>query len=143
MSKARVPKNIRLKVAAAAHYRCAYCQTAERIIGPLLEVDHIVPESLGGTGDEHNLTLACPLCNSHKSNLTEALDPISGELFPLFDPHNHRWEEHFEWEETGTVVRGKTAIGRATVAALQMNHPDVVTTRQLWVSVGWHPPENS
>jgi hypothetical protein len=31
-------------------------------------------------------------------------------------------------------------VGRATVLALQMNHPDVVSVRQMWVTVGWHPP---
>lgn len=140
MSKQRVPRDVRLRVADAAHFRCAYCQTAERIVGPMLEIDHIVPESLGGSSDEENLTLACPLCNSYKGTQLAAPDPISGEMVPLFHPHQQRWEEHFEWREGGVVVHGITAVGRATVAALQMNHPDVVKTRLLWVSVGWHPP---
>ncbi len=44
------------------------------------------------------------------------------------------------WIEGGVSILGKTAKGRATVAALNMNHPDVVLARRLWVSAGWHPP---
>jgi len=35
--------------------------------------------------------------------------------------------EHLEWIEGGTVIRGKTPKGRATVVVLNMNHPDIVT----------------
>lgn len=140
MSKQPIPREVRVRVALSADYRCAYCQTPARIIGPLLEVDHIVPESKGGSSDEPNLTLACPLCNSHKSDLIEAVDPETGQLVPLFNPRAEQWSVHFEWTEDGTTIRGKTPIGRATVLALDLNHMDVVAVRRLWVSVGWYPP---
>lgn len=140
MSKRGITKDLRARVAQSAGHRCAYCQTSERIVGPLLEIDHIVPESKGGTLEESNLTLACPLCNSHKSDLTEAIDPTTGRLTPLFNPRLEQWSVHFEWIDDGAVIKGKTAIGRATVLTLDLNHPDVVAARRLWVSVGWHPP---
>jgi hypothetical protein len=40
----------------------------------------------------------------------------------------------------GTRIVGISALGRATVEALQMNHPLIVSTRQLWVRLGIHPP---
>jgi hypothetical protein len=40
----------------------------------------------------------------------------------------------------GALIEGITEVGRATVAALNMNHPDIVATRRLWLDVGWHPP---
>ena len=43
------------RVAVAARFRCGYCLTSQRIIGPLLEIDHIIPEARGGTSDEENL----------------------------------------------------------------------------------------
>ncbi|MFQ5592915.1 MAG: hypothetical protein ACE5HA_02075 [Anaerolineae bacterium] len=46
------------------------------------------------------------------------------------------------WIEEGAVIQGITATGRATVSALQMNHPDVVAVRRLWVIAGWHPPQD-
>jgi hypothetical protein len=94
----------------------------------------------GGTSTDQNLTLACPLCNSHKSDRTHAVDPETGALSPLFHPNGQVWHEHFGWTNKGAVVVGKTPVGRATVAALDMNHPDIVATRRLWIAVGWHPP---
>jgi 5-methylcytosine-specific restriction endonuclease McrA len=131
---------LRRRVAEAARFRCGYCLTAQRIIGPLLEIDHFIPESRGGSSDEENLWLACPMCNSHKADRQEALDPESRAMVPLFNPRAARWEEHFEWIEAGTMIRDKTPQGRATVVALQMNHQDIVAARGLWVIAGWHPP---
>jgi HNH endonuclease len=96
----------------------------------------------GGTSDEENLWLACPMCNGHKSDRIDAIDPETGVTVPIFNPRREQWDSHFEWVEDGTVIRGKTPVGRATVAVLQMNHPDVVAARGLWVEVGWHPPED-
>ncbi len=141
MSKQAIARDVRARVAQAANHRCAYCQTSERIVGPLLEIDHIVPESKGGSSDESNLTLACPLCNSHKSDALEAIDPQTDRWTRLFNPRLDQWAVHFEWTEDGAVIQGKTVIGRATVQALDLNHPDVVVARSLWVSVGWHPPD--
>lgn len=140
MSKRAIPKELRARVAQATRHRCAYCQIPERIIGPLLEIDHIVPQSKGGSSEESNLTLACPLCNGHKSDLTEAIDPQTGHVTPLFNPRLERWTDHFEWIDGGDVIKGTTATGRTTVLALDLNHPDVVAARRLWASVGWHPP---
>jgi hypothetical protein len=110
------------------------------VVGPLLEIDHIIPEARGGSSDEMNLFLVCPMCNSHKSDRIEAVDPESKTTVPLFNPRIDSWAEHFEWIEGGTVFRGKTPKGRATVVALNMNHSDIVAARRLWVMAGWHPP---
>ena len=140
MSPQYISAALRQRVAEAARFRCGYCLTSQRIIGPLLEIDHIIPEARGGTQDEENLFLACPMCNSHKSDRVEAVDPETMVRVPLFNPRAQVWYEHFEWIEEGTVIQGKTPIGRATVATLGMNHPDVVAARRLWVIAGWHPP---
>lgn len=141
MSKTRISATTRQRIAEAARHRCGYCLTSEQIIGPLLEIDHYIPESHGGTSDEDNLWLACPLCNSHKADRIGAVDPTTRMTVPIFNPRRERWSEHFEWIADGTVILGKTPAGRATVAALQMNHPEMVITRRLWAAVGWHPPE--
>jgi 5-methylcytosine-specific restriction endonuclease McrA len=46
--------------------RCAYCGATD----VLLEVDHIVPKSRGGTERVSNLTLACSACNRAKGDRT-------------------------------------------------------------------------
>lgn len=140
MASSSISTALRQRVAETSRYRCGYCLTSQHIIGPLLEIDHIIPESQGGKSDEENLWLACPMCNSHKAARQEAVDPESGERVPLFNPRFDRWQIHFEWVETHTVIRGKTRKGRATVVALQMNHPDMIAARRLWVLAGWHPP---
>lgn len=136
----RIPPALRLRVAEAARFRCEYCLTAQRIIGPLLEIDHVIPEAYGGADGEENLSLACPMCNSHKSDRVAAVDPDSQAVVALFHPRRDAWDDHFEWIEEATVIRGKTATGRATVRALVMNHPDIIAARRLWVFAGWHPP---
>ena len=140
MSTHSISAALRQRVAAAARFRCGYCLTSQQIIGPLLEIDHIVPEAKGGTNDEENLFLACPLCNSYKAAHQEATDPESRLTVPLFNPRTAVWTEHFEWIEEGAIIRGMTPTGRATVTTLNMNHPDIVAARRLWVVAGWHPP---
>ena len=46
--------------------QCAYCG----IQNTPLEIEHIIPQSRGGTDRVSNLTLACHACNQRKGNLT-------------------------------------------------------------------------
>jgi hypothetical protein len=142
MSETHVPKALRERVTASARHRCGYCLTAEAIVGAPMEIDHLVPESLGGLTEEDNLWLACPLCNNHKNNRISASDPISGETVRLFDPRRQVWSEHFAWTETGDRIIGLTPTGRATAVALNLNRPTLIKARQLWVEAGWHPPRD-
>jgi 5-methylcytosine-specific restriction endonuclease McrA len=106
-----------------------------------LEVEHIVPVSRGGTSDEQNLWLCCPLCNKAKGDRTVATDPETGQIVPLFNPRAQSWSEHFAWSSDGLRVLGKTATGRATVALLNLDSdPDAILVRSYWVQAGWHPP---
>jgi 5-methylcytosine-specific restriction endonuclease McrA len=58
MSPSYISVALRQRVVEAAQFRCGYCLTSQRIIGPLLEIDHIIPVAHGGTADEENLWLA-------------------------------------------------------------------------------------
>ena len=140
MSEAYIPPALRQRVAAQARHRCGYCLTSEAIVGTPMELDHIIPQSLGGPTEEENLWLACSLCNDHKSDRIAALDPLSGTIVRLFDPRHQVWREHFAWTAEGDRLVGVTPTGRATIAALHLNRPSLVKARQAWVSVGWHPP---
>jgi hypothetical protein len=110
------------------------------VIGVPMDVEHIIPEVLGGLTEEANLWLACSLCNSHKSDRIAALDPLTDEIVSLFDPRRQVWHEHFAWEDDGAIIAGRTPAGRATVIALNLNRPALVRSRRLWVIAGWHPP---
>ena len=140
MSQTRVPAELRRKVSAHARHRCGYCLTSEAIAGTPMEIDHLLPESLGGATEEENLWLACSLCNRHKGQKTEAEDPASGQTVALFNPRSQNWKEHFAWGGGGVRGIGITAVGRATVVALNVNRPVLVRARRRWVDAGWHPP---
>lgn len=140
MSSTSIPADLRRRVSIEARQRCGYCQTQELVIGSPLEIDHLVPESLGGLTVLDNLWLACSPCNDHKSNRLLLVDPISGDRVPIFNPRQHSWREHFAWSLDSTRIDGLTPVGRATVAALRLNRPSLVLARGLWVAAGWHPP---
>jgi hypothetical protein len=86
------------------------------------EVEHVTPASHGGTGDDDNLALGCRSCNAFKSDTTTGVDPLTGELTHLLHPRDHPWSEHFTVRDAA-LIEGLTAIGRATVAKLQLNSP--------------------
>lgn len=108
MSLTHVPKALRERVTEQARRRCGYCLTAEAIVGTPMEIDHLIPESLGGLTEEPNLWLACSLCNDHKAGRIAAPDPESGQVVRLFDPRRQSWPEHFRWSEQGAEVIGLT-----------------------------------
>lgn len=140
MSKTYIAKALRELVSREARQRCGYCLSQEVIVGTPMELDHIIPESLGGLTEESNLWLACSLCNDHKGDRIGALDPETSEFVRLFDPRRQEWYEHFVWNATAEQILGLTATGRATVIALNLNRPALVRARRLWLAAGWHPP---
>jgi hypothetical protein len=106
-----------------------------------LEVEHIIPVAQGGTDEESNLWLSCPLCNRYKGDRTGATDPETGATVPLFHPRRQRWSDHFRWSADGLRILGLTPTGRATVAALHLDDDqDALIVRSYWVLAGWHPP---
>ncbi len=121
-------------------WRCAYCQMPAIYLPQGLQKEHIVPLSVGGRDAAKTICPAYPNCNSHKAKKNFAIDPQTGENAPLFDPRKQKWPAHFEWDEPGTEVIGRTPIGRATVAGLKMNLPDIVAWRSIIVGIGGYPP---
>lgn len=76
---------------------------------------------------------------------------ISGSLRQQIRERGHfctqAWNDHLTWTQQGTVIRGISAIGRATVERLDMNdtrYPEgdsIRATRKFWGQIGLHPPE--
>ncbi|MBL8191805.1 MAG: HNH endonuclease [Acidobacteria bacterium] len=143
MSTRYISELIRQRVREAFDDRCAYCLSSQRYSNSKLEVEHIIPKALDGSDDESNLCLSCRLCNSFKGAQVDATDPVSLTAVPLFNPRTQTWLDHFQWSRDGVRIIGKTATGRATIVALQLNNDISVMVRRNWVSVGWHPPTDS
>lgn len=125
-----IAPSLRQLILARDHFCCAYCQTSEDNCGQRMQVDHIYPESAGGPTVPHNLCAICVSCNSYKSALLAAFDPISGQKVALFHPLQQSWPEHFAWDESKALILGLTPCGRATMNALQMNNPIIVRARK-------------
>lgn len=136
-----LPDKLRQLISEQAGNRCGYCLGEQRYIFAPLEVDHLWPTAAGGTDDEENLWLACPLCNSHKGSTTHEIDPLTKRNVMLFNPRRQNWQRHFKIVN-GIEIVGQTASGRATVVALQMNNRLALTVRHNWLIAGWYPPED-
>ena len=136
-----IPANVDRRVRALARNRCGYCLSPQHLVMARLEIEHIIPLAKSGSDEEANLWLACPICNSHKSDKIEATDPDTGDLVPLFNPRTQSWHEHIMWSDDGLRILGKTSTGRATVVTLRLDDdPDALTVRSFWILAGWHPP---
>lgn len=139
----RPSKKLREKIRHLADDRCEYCQTAQAMTMAAFHVDHIVPRSANGKTEFENLCLSCPFCNQFKGQQTFALDPKTKKKVRLFHPRIDEWSKHFQWDQEGIKIVGKTARGRATVNALNLNHPSALKARSFWVACRIHPPEQT
>ena len=126
-------------VAERAEHGCEYCRAPEKVYNFHFEVEHIVPSSLGGRDVRDNLALACTACNLFKSDKIEALDEATSALVRLFNPRLDDWWEHFRVDMVSALIQGETAIGRATIGALQINSRRQVTARLEWMRIGKFP----
>ena len=130
-------------VAERARGVCEYCRSQARFATHSFSVEHVVPVNAGGSDELENLALACQGCNNHKYTKTEARDPVSGALVPLFNPRLQLWRDHFLWSADFTRILGTTPVGRATVEALHLNRPGLLNLRELLCAAGKHPPLDS
>jgi 5-methylcytosine-specific restriction endonuclease McrA len=136
-----ISNETRRKVREAAGNSCGYCLSHQRYTMSVLEIEHIIPKSNGGTNAEENLWLSCGLCNRYKGMQTHGFDEETQNIVALFNPRRQIWTEHFAWSADGTRITGITPTGRVTVNALKLNNDIAVEVRRNWVLAGWHPPK--
>lgn len=137
-----VSKKLVREIRRDAKNRCGYCLCEQQYIFTWLEIEHLHPRAKGGKTVRENLWLACLFCNTYKSAQMHGVDPKTKRKVQLFNPRQQDWKTHFTFAFDHATILGKTVCGRATVSALQLNHELALTTRKLWVSVGWYPPQN-
>jgi len=133
----------RRRILELASGRCEYCRLPESHSPNSFAVDHIQPRSRQGDDEIENLALSCPGCNGAKYNKTQAIDPATDALVPLFHPRNQSWNDHFGWSDDDLRVVGLTETGRATIAALDLNREGVVNLREVLIPRGLHPPDDN
>jgi hypothetical protein len=116
---------------------CEYCLLPQEFDRSPFQIDHIIARKHLGGDDLDNLALACFACNNHKGPNVAGIDSNSGEVIRLFHPRLDRWDEHFEWR--GAALVGRTPIGRATVAVLEINLPHRIRLREMLIEEGVFP----
>lgn len=98
------------------------------------QLDHVIARQHGGATTRANLALSCLHCNSHKGPNIGGIDQKTGKLTRLYNPRHDEWNRHFRWRKA--LLVGKTAIGRVTIAVLNINDPDFVAVRESLVQEG-------
>lgn len=140
MPKKTLPINVKRLVIERAKGYCEYCLVPSSFSPDFFPIDHIHPESLGGSSHHSNLALCCGRCNGHKYNKINVLDPITNKKFRLYHPRKDKWSSHFQWSEDETIMLGITPIGRATISLLKINRESNLNLRSLLRIVGLQPP---
>lgn len=135
-----IPAALATLVKQRAEHRCEYCRMSQSLQGATFHVEHIIPVTCGGTTTEDNLALACPSCNLHKSDRSHAADPETQAKAALFHPRRLRWSDTFAWEIKHII--GLTPTGRATIHALDLNHPRRLRVREAEALFGLVPPDS-
>ena len=115
--------DIKKVLIAETHGKCAYCESKLRHVS-YGDVEHVVPKSDDPSKwfSWPNLTLACDVCNTNKSDA-----PVEGDTF--IDPYSVDPEEHF-WQ-MGPLMTPKPGCDAAalTERLLELNRPELVERR--------------
>ncbi|MBW3540120.1 MAG: HNH endonuclease [Planctomycetes bacterium] len=140
MARKAIGRQTRQRVRKRAGGRCEYCRHPDSFACSPFACEHVIPRARGAGDAFNELAWACAGCNSHKYDKVRSPDPESGRQTPLFNPRRQRWSDHFRWSDDGLLISGQTPTGRATVAALHLNRPELIHLRSALISVGEHPP---
>ncbi|XZE18346.1 HNH endonuclease [Pirellulaceae bacterium SH449] len=122
-----------------AHDACEYCLLPQRSQEATFHIDHIVPRREGGETDVVNLAFACVTCSLRKGARMFAIDPQSQWTVRLFHPREETWSEHFRLNDE-FEFEGLSPTGRATIVAMGMNRPAIVSIRKELHLLGRFPP---
>ncbi|MEG3894101.1 MULTISPECIES: hypothetical protein [unclassified Microcoleus] len=78
------------------------------------------------------------LFEEEDTGLVELAIDLEDEVVYIFNPPQQRWNTHFVWNAVEAL--GLTAIGRATVQALDLNRSTMLAIRAEEELRGRHPP---
>lgn len=135
---ATLPVSLRRFVIQRANNRCEYCGISQVGQVATFHIDHVIPVVAGGETSAENLALACVSCSLRKGARQQLEDSETGAIVSIFNPRQQVWKEHFAWD--GVRIVGLTAIGRATVQALDLNRTTMLAIRVEEALLGRHPP---
>ncbi len=109
-----ISKSLRYDIFARDGFTCQYCGRKPPVV--ILQIDHRIPVSKGGTNDPLNLLSSCEDCNGGKSA------KIPGEGSPTADAEALRLrviQESLEYENYVATQAQREAVLREVVNALR------------------------
>ncbi len=115
MPKVHVPLPMQRAVIQRAKGYCEYCQLPASFSPASFNFEHIIPLIKQGLTTLENLAFSCGGCNAHKKDKIESIDPLTRQLFPLFNP-------------------------RTDVQLLKVNREGNINLRRLLKTAELHPP---
>lgn len=130
--------SLRRQVILRAQNRCEYCGLSQLGQAATFHLDHVCPIAAGGPTNMENLALACIHCSLRKGARVKAQDPKTGRTVQLYHPREQQWNHHFRW--SGNKLAGITEVGRATIAALDLNSSEHQIIRSFESILNRHPP---
>lgn len=134
MSRVYISVELRQIVIERARGRCEYCLLHQDDTPFSHQIDHFIALKHGGQTVSENLVLACLECNRYKGSDLTAIDPLTDEITPLFNPRIQVWREHFMFQTVRII--GQTSTGRATASLLRFNTRERLVQRQVLMRVG-------
>lgn len=132
--------DIKKALLAETNEKCAYCESPLRHV-TYGDIEHIIPKALDPASrfTWENLTIACDVCNTNKSNIPDLVDPYTCEpstLFMFYGPL--MWadpavqsavltEEQLDLNRNGLVERRKERIEflRNLIASASSKREDI------------------
>lgn len=100
-----VSKRLRFEILRRDNHQCRYC--GERAPDAILQIDHVIPNTLGGTDEPANLVTACKDCNAGKSSV-----PADAPLVADVASDALRWARAMDIVATGRSVERMEAKER-------------------------------
>lgn len=114
-------------------WMCAYCTRAESEAASIpFAIDHYEPKSACPDleNDYSNLMWCCDLCNKRKLDvIPPAAAQAAGQRFYRPDKDIH--DEHFENPSGSVRVNGRSAVGKFTIEAVDLNRLDLRKLRAM------------
>ena len=117
---------------------CEYSRLPQSMALHRHEPDHTISVQHGGRAELENLALACMRCNRRKGPNIGSIDPVTGQLTPLFNPRTQLWPENSRYEDGRLQPLSPEA--RVTEKVLQLNTPGRVAERQRQAAAGLLDP---
>lgn len=140
MPREYIQKAIRDKIKKVANGSCEYCKAIRSYSSSPFAIEHIIPVAQNGSNEFSNLAFSCNHCNQAKHIATTAIDPLTNQAFPLFNPRKQIWKHHFKWSSNFSKMVGLTPIGRASILRLNTNRQENINLRTVLIGIV-HPPD--